>query len=292
MKYKARYSIGDMSRICNISKKALRYYDRIGLIASQRHDFNNYRYYTSDSLLVVPVIKYYKQMGFTLDEMSEFIEGKNPNIYRAIKNSFLSKIEELKREQEAIRRKHESVRDWYNMIVEAQMVIDSNIREVSVRYVEPVDYIYQEQLFENDIKASIINIEWVNYLEQIGNEITGAVILNFSSFRDRVENKEQKIRILQKALLPCEHDEPRMQLGGCMMATCYHIGPHETLGETYRKICQWARTSGYELGEQSFERYVSDYWLTSNSAQFVTEVMLEVSRQGGVQTGGAPASGA
>lgn len=282
MKYKARYSIGDMSRICNISKKALRYYDKIGLITSLRNDFNNYRYYTSDSLLVVPVIKYYKQMGFTLDEMSSFIEGSSPNVYRTIKNSFMAKIEELDREQASIRRKHISVRDWYNLVVEAQMVIDSHVHEVSVRYVEPVEYICQEQVFENDIKASIINIDWTNYLEQIGNEITGPVILNFSSFKDRLDNKEQKIRILQKALLPYNEAIPRIELGGRMMATCYHIGPHETLGDTYKKIQKWARANHYELKADSFERYVTDYWTTSNEAQFVTEIMIEVFRKGGV----------
>lgn len=284
MKYKARYSIGDMSRICNISKKALRYYDKIGLITSQRQDFNNYRYYTRDSLLAVPVIKYYKQMGFTLDEMSDFIEGKNPNIYLAIKSSFLAKIDELEREQAVIMRKRESVKDWYNMVVEAQMVIESNIQEVSIRYVEPADYIYQEQTFENDIKASIINIEWTNYLEKLGNEISGPVILNFSSFRDRVDNREQKIRILQKALLPCTHGEMQMRMGGCMMCTCYHIGPHENIGLTYDKMCKWACSHGYELGEQSIERYVSDYWLTSNNSQFVTDIMLEVSRKGAAES--------
>ena len=65
---KQQYSIGEMSQLCNVSKKALRFYDKIGLISSLRHDYNNYRLYTHDELLMVPVLKYYKQMGFKLDE--------------------------------------------------------------------------------------------------------------------------------------------------------------------------------------------------------------------------------
>jgi Predicted transcriptional regulators len=72
MKYKERYSIGDMSRVCNKSKKALRYYDKIGLISSQRQDYNNYRYYRRDSLLTVPVIRYYKQMGLMIFQEQAF----------------------------------------------------------------------------------------------------------------------------------------------------------------------------------------------------------------------------
>lgn len=41
----------------------------------------------------------------------------------------------------------------------------------------------------------------------------------------------------------------------------------------------WARSHGYVLGEDSFERYVTDYWTTRNSAQFVTEILMTVSRR-------------
>ncbi len=279
MKYKEKYSIGDMSRICNISKKALRYYDKIGLITPQRQDYNNYRYYNGESLLAIPVIKYYKQMGFTLDEMRAFIEGNSPNVYRAIQHSFLSKIEELEKEQEEIRRKYASVKDWYDLILEAEMVIDNNIQDVSIKYVAPSELLYQEQVYEDDIKAAIINIDFTNYIESIGNAIAGPVIVNFFSFKDRMQNKIQNIKIMQKTLLPCP-EETKMKFGGYMMATCYHIGPHEQLTETYKRISSWAGKHGYVLGEESYERYVTDYWTTRNDAQFVTEIMLKVSRQG------------
>ena len=56
MPRKQQYSIGELSQLCNVSKKALRFYDKIGLISSLRHDYNNYRMYTHDELLLVPVL--------------------------------------------------------------------------------------------------------------------------------------------------------------------------------------------------------------------------------------------
>lgn len=278
MKYKDRYSIGEVSKICNVSKKTLRYYDKIGLINSQRDDNNNYRYYSNESLLAVPVIKYYKQMGFKLDEMREFIEGEIKNPYNAMQRSFTAKINELKKEQEEITRKYDSVKDWYDLIIEAEMVIDNNIHEVSVKYVEAGDYLFLEQEYKNNIEASIINIEFTNYVEQVGNEITGPVILNFSSFKDRMTDKVQPIKILQKTLIPCVNC-PSQKLGGQMMLSCYHIGSHETIEDTYDKMTLWARKHDYLLGEESFERYVTDYWPTRNRSQFVTEILIRVSRQ-------------
>ena len=275
---KNRYTIGDMSSICNISRKALRYYEEIELISSTRNDFNNYRYYTDDALLAIPVIKYYKQMGFTLEEMRVFIDGNDGNMYRAIRTSFLSKIKALEKEQEEIQRKHRSVKDWYDLIVEAEMVIDNNIHEVSIKYIESSEYIYKEQVFDNDIRAAIINIDFTNYVEELANEVSGPVILNFSSFKSRMQGESQPIRILQKTLLPCM-EEMTMNLGGCMMATCYHIGSHEDIHATYEMICNWVSRHGYVLDEESYERYVADYWTTKNTAQFVTEVMVRVFRR-------------
>lgn len=274
-----RYSIGEMSRICNISKKTLRYYDELGLIASRRTDGNNYRYYTYDSLLAVPVLKYYKQMGFTLEEMREFIKGDKSNVYSVLRGSFLSKIRELQKEQEEIRRKYDSVKDWYDLILEAEMVIAHNIHEVSVKYVEAQRLFYMEQDFDNDIKTAIINIEFTDYVEKANNMISGPVMVQFSSVADRVRARPQPVRIMQKVLLPCP-EELMMDFGGCMMAACYHIGPHETIQQTYTRMAGWARNNGYDLHGKSCERYVTDYWTTSNSAQYVTEVMIQISRHG------------
>ncbi|WP_250645590.1 MerR family transcriptional regulator [Salidesulfovibrio onnuriiensis] len=268
-----------MSKICNISKKALRYYDKINLIPSQRHDYNNYRYYTYDALLAVPVIKYYKQMGFTLEEMKEFIEGHGTNVYRSIQRSFLSKIKELEAEQELIRRKYVSVKDWYDLILEAETVIDNDIREVSVKYVDTSKLLFLDQTYENDIKDSIINIEFTNFVESVENEITGPVIIQFSSMEDRLEDREQPIKILQKTLMPLR-EENTFRFGGQMMVSCYHIGPHEQIHETYKKIARWAKDKGYALSDEVYERYVTDYWTTSNASKYVTEILIKASRPG------------
>ena len=277
MKKKNQYFIGDMSCICNISKKALRYYDEINLIPSKRDDSNNYRYYTDESLLAVPVIKYYKQMGFTLEKMKEFIEGNNSDVFKAIRASFQDKLIELEKEQENIRGKQVSVKDWYDLIMEAETVIENDIREVSIKFVHQSLILFQDQIFENNIKSSVINLEFTKHVEDLDNGITGPVIINYSSFKDRLRNREQKIKILQKTIIPCP-EENQYRFGGQLMVSCYHIGAHEDIHETYLKIANWARENGYILGSDSFERYVTDYWTTSNSSKFVTEILVKASR--------------
>lgn len=277
MEKKGCYYIGDMSKICNISKKALRYYDKINLIPSLRHDYNNYRYYTYEALLMVPVIKYYKQMGFTLEEMKQFIDGEGSHVYRAILRSFQAKIKELTKEQEVIRRKYVSVKDWRDLILEAETVIDNEITEVSVKYVEPAKLLFHDQVFENDIKGSIINIEFTNFVESLENEITGPVYIKFSSMEDRIQGREQPVKILQQTIMPIDR-EHTYRFGGQVMLSCYHIGAHENIFKTYDKIRRWAHEKRYTLGEESYERYVIDYWTIRNPAKYVTEILIKASR--------------
>ena len=46
---------------------------------------NNYRYYSEETLLLVPVVKYYKQMGFSLEQMQNLVEGST---YQCLERSF------------------------------------------------------------------------------------------------------------------------------------------------------------------------------------------------------------
>ncbi len=275
MEEKEYYSIGEVSKICNISKKTLRFYDQIGLISPDKVcDDNNYRFYNRKTLLSVPIIKYYKQMGFKLEEMREFLEG---NSYSVFERRFRNKIEELKEQESEIYKRVTSVKDWYSLIIEAESVIENNATDVAVKYIDKQNYCYMEQTFEYNYMESIINIDFTNYIEEIENAITGPVMILFPSFEDRMKGKSDKIQIMQKTILDC-HEDKQMTYGGYMVASCYHIGGYDTIDETYKKIYNWVHPKGYECDRASCERYVTDYWTTKNSDQFVTEVLIKVTR--------------
>ena len=268
------YSIGEVSKICNVSKKALRFYDEIGIISPDQISSNNYRYYSRASLLDLTVLKYYKQMGFKLEEMRTLLSSEE---YRPIERGFLEKMNELQDEQIAVNVKLTSVSDWYDLLVEAQTVIENDARDVSVRYIEAAEYGFMDQDFIADDMEAIINLDWTDYLEAIGNEITGAVNIVYPSWKERLTGECTKMRIMQKMLLPCK-PEQLVRVGGEMMLTCYHIGPHETITQTYKKMEAWAKEHNYKLSDESWERYVTDCWTTHNKDMYVTEVRIGARR--------------
>ncbi|WP_251862340.1 MerR family transcriptional regulator [Clostridium sp. Marseille-Q2269] len=270
------YSIGKVGEICKITKKALRFYDEKDILSPDKvSDESGYRYYSKRTLLSVPVIKYYKQSGFKLEEMRCFLKGTT---YDFVHKSFRKKIDELKELEKEINLKIRSVKDWDDLIVEAQMVIEHNACDVAIKYIDNRNLVFLDQDFEYDYMDSIINIEFTNYIESINNAITGPVMICFPCFEDKISGKCNKMRIMQETILKCKEGEST-EFGGWMAASCYHIGNHETINETYKKIRDWTRKHNYMCANESYERYVTDYWTTKNSDNFVTEILVKVSRE-------------
>lgn len=276
MKDEKLYSIGEVSRICNVSKKALRFYDKIDIISPDHiSEGNKYRYYSRDTLLFVPVIKYFKQMGFKLEEMKELLDS---DTYEIHEKGFRRKIDELKKLKEEINVSYVSVSDWYDLILEAESVLENQVTEVSVRFVESMTVCYMEQEFDNNYMESIINIEWTNYLESIGHAITGPVHIVFQNVKEKMENKNTKVFIFQKGANDVENGR-KMTVGGKMMLSAYHIGSHDKINKTYNKIFSWADAHGYKCGNSSIERYVTDYWTIRKSEDFVTEILVDIEKK-------------
>lgn len=66
------YSIGEVSKLANVSIKALRYYDKIDLFKPAYVDPDtSYRYYTDSQLVHLDLIKSLKYIGTPLEEMKK-----------------------------------------------------------------------------------------------------------------------------------------------------------------------------------------------------------------------------
>lgn len=90
------YTIGEISKIVNISTDTLRYYDEIGLLAPSRTDpSSKYRYYTDEQVKYILLIMELKQYGFTLQEIKDLSKLKDQVV---LKNAFNKRLAELKAE--------------------------------------------------------------------------------------------------------------------------------------------------------------------------------------------------
>ena len=71
--------IGDFSRISQVTIKALRLYDALGLLQPASIDpFTSYRYYTLDQLADIHRIMALKEMGLSLDQIRDLLSSDLP----------------------------------------------------------------------------------------------------------------------------------------------------------------------------------------------------------------------
>ena len=70
-------SIGDFSKICNVSTKTLRYYAEIGLILpNEINNENGYRYYSIEQLETMLFIKRLKSYNFSLEQIKAILQSE------------------------------------------------------------------------------------------------------------------------------------------------------------------------------------------------------------------------
>ncbi|BFH68910.1 hypothetical protein J27TS7_22730 [Paenibacillus dendritiformis] len=65
------YSIGDVTKMSNISRRTLHYYNEIGLLHPAKVEGNSYRYYDDAALMKLQKIILLKSLGFTLEQIKQ-----------------------------------------------------------------------------------------------------------------------------------------------------------------------------------------------------------------------------
>lgn len=93
------FKIGDISKICNISIKALRYYEALGLITPAEVDkYTGYRFYDQKNVEQIYTIQMLKDLNFSLDEIKNFSDISLDKKYIQIKKE----IKELNKKLQLI----------------------------------------------------------------------------------------------------------------------------------------------------------------------------------------------
>lgn len=76
---KIKLKIGEFSKLCQVSVKTLRHYEKMGILNPMETDeWTGYRYYHAAQLKVMSNIQYLKRLGLSLEEIGDlFFEGRD-----------------------------------------------------------------------------------------------------------------------------------------------------------------------------------------------------------------------
>lgn len=87
------YTVKQLSDMARISIRTLHYYDQIGLLRPDSVGENGYRYYGDPALLRLQQILFFKELGFSLEQITEIVQAGDFDVLRALQ-SHRSALEE------------------------------------------------------------------------------------------------------------------------------------------------------------------------------------------------------
>lgn len=271
------YQIGEVSKICNISIKTLRYYDEIELLIPSKIDpESNYRYYSNDQLVLVLVIKHFKEAGFSLKEIKVLLGRENLEYNTKRINEKCveidNKINDLKRLKEKLQfcikesKKEKSEEKEFKI----------EIKEIPTSYVAYLRSKGPCTIEEFTVRyCKLISLVEKNNFHIIRN----AMAIYYNNCIIDPEEKEKVDYDIEVCIGVSEEREIEglvRKFGGFKAVTAVHYGSYDNMIEAYRKMNKYIYENGYEICGEPIDNYLVDIINTSDQENYVTELIIPV----------------
>jgi DNA-binding transcriptional MerR regulator len=80
------YSVKQLAGLARVSVRTLHYYDHIGLLKPLSHSPSGYRQYGQDQVVLLQQILFFRELGFSLDEIRSIVTQPHFNVREALES--------------------------------------------------------------------------------------------------------------------------------------------------------------------------------------------------------------
>ena len=261
------YKIGDFSNMSKTTIKALRYYEKEGLLKPVYVDLNTgYRYYETSQLVEISKIISLRQIGLSIKDIKNILDGYD------MKNI----LNKRKKEIEQNLTIYDTQLSKINYLLE-----ENNMKnEIFIKEIPSYVIYYCDGIISDFSKIS-------EFVLQVGTKCAKAnpnlkcVTPNYCyiSYLDG-EYKEKDIKIRYAEAVEkfgVETEKVKFMQTPPITAVCiYHKGPYENLRESYNIILKYIEDNGYEIIDNARECYIDCCWNKDSSDEYLTEIEFPV----------------
>lgn len=284
---KARYCIGELSSLCNIPQKTLRYYDEIGLFTPDyRDDSTHYRYYSKPQIVNLMIIKTLKQMGFPLKDIKQIISENDAQSLEENMNAHLETM------RDNIMKQIDQYTECCYLLQKIQNGIDiletssslpSEDLEISVEHIPKISLIYERDEMENYDYSEMSLDRWISILrkaEHSKHKIMGPVFVTF--FEENIMNKFISENSLIEFAVHIEDTAPSKDVrhfGDFDAVTMIHIGNYEDIPASYIQMMKWIRHNDYTVIGPATEEFILSPLDVNDETRRVTKIIIPVEKK-------------
>ncbi|KZE83967.1 MerR family transcriptional regulator [Paenibacillus elgii] len=272
-------SIGEFSKICEVSTKTLRYYEEIGLIRPDEiNPETGYRYYSIGQLQKMLFINRLKSYHFSLEEIRAILEWEEDQSEEKLCSALHRKRREI---EERLHTLEYTLNQMRNDILNLEKGIPmmSYLDKIEVQLVEtqPMNILYMRQMLSRDDYAAGYGKYFGRLYEKIAAEkltLLGTPMTIYHSSEYNPAGNDTEFAIPIKEPVKGTRDLP-----GGLCAKSVLKGSYPELTSVYAKLRGWVENEGYALVKSPYEVYVTDPNQSAGPEEMVTEVYFPVKKK-------------
>ena len=259
--------IGEFSKLSLTTVKALRYYEKEGLLIPAAVDrWTGYRFYETSQLETAARIKAYRQLNLSIEEIKSIFGGQDE------KEILSRKLELFKQQRQDIDIRLSIIS---HILENTQMKYQVTIKEIP----ETIVYYSETRLpdysdimqyipamgaeclkLNPDLKCAEPPYEFCEYLDDEHRDTDILIRHNEAVVSFGVENENIKFR----------------RIGATKVLSIYHKGAYDEIGEAYAYITKFAEDNGFVVKDHARECYIDGIWNKESVDEWLTEIQLPI----------------
>lgn len=284
------YSIGKISKKCNVTVKTLHYYDKIGLLKPEyRDESTNYRYYTKRQMIDVLVIRRLRALGISIDDIKSIIS--KPSISNYIK-VISKRSDEISKSIELLEAKKSACDVILDRMVHAgEISILENNNDLFEKYTQDVKIedipiskiLYSRKLMKNYNNADVSLDRWIDIYEQCTNNgisMQSSIITTYyteplSQFL--LNDCDVEFAVAISNSMNTEKSKANIRKwGGFKACTGYHIGQYSEIINSHVAMIKWVHKKNYEICGPISEIFITSPLDIQDESKHITKIIMPI----------------
>ena len=286
MKEKKYYSIGQVSNICKIPIKTLRYYDEIQvLIPNVRKETSNYRYYSKEQLITAFMIRNLRALGFNLKDVKDIIAQNQMGSYIS---GLESRMQEIESEMEELKRKYRANQFLLDRLVDGNQYLEDKCGQAQsaegyrIEEIPEISLLTSRSIIKSYHNEEVNLERWIDIHEEaIRNEleVIGPIYVTFhTDMFGQFFAKDCDIEFSIQVEPGDKSNGCIRTFGGFTAATAVYCGNYADIFKTYIALKRWIDESNYEICGNVTEEFLISPVDTRNETEHVTKIIVPVKR--------------
>lgn len=273
--YKLHLQIGEFSKLCGVTVKTLRHYEKIGLLMPAEVDeWTGYRYYHVSQLQQMETIRNLKEAGFSLEEIGTLM-ANDTHI------PTMDLIEAKIRQTEAMLHELLLRRDRLQTMFNSQKRI-KNMEKISIQRIPAMTVASYRAVIPNynavgDLCVNVIGPEMARLGCQCPEPGYCYTFEHAKEYKDHdidFEYCEQVLEAKEDSDIIKFRQEPEIPMALCMKL----YGPYDRLYQGYLDMFAYLEKEGYKLVGAPRACYVDGCWNKENPEEWLTIIQAPVEK--------------